>query len=39
MLMIVVMKLTAERSDEIPRIKSARSQRVWPLGWTAERGA
>ena len=39
MLMIVVMKLTAVRSDESPRISSEISQSVWPLGWIAESGA
>ncbi len=35
----VVMKLTAVRSDEIPRTRSASSQIVCPLGATAESGA
>ena len=39
MLMIVVMKFTAVSSDESPRIRSAISQSVWPLGWIAESGA
>ena len=39
MLMIVVMKFTAVRSDESPRMSRASSQSVWPFGWMAESGA
>ena len=38
-LMIVVMKLTAVRSDDRPRISSEMSQSVCPFGWIAESGA
>jgi hypothetical protein len=38
-LRIVVMRLTAVRTDEMPRTRSDRSQSVCPFGWTAESGA
>ena len=38
-LMTVVMKLTAVRSDEIPRTRSEINHRVCPFGMTAESGA
>ena len=39
MLMIVVMKLTAVRSEESPGSGAQISQSVCPLGWIAESGA